>query len=266
MKIILETLKDSGVTKENPLIWRDIGCSAQHSHRLYDISKNSAYAGPYSLLGIYSFPKYGNVSENGSEILKDYPIPIQLPWGPQVTFWNHAKNQAASGNLLRAEDLYGKSLALHETDAMALCTTASISDLIPHPIRRNITTSSILQPLVAFKIANVLETREEELLQYMKEAPDTFPNTRKLLCSLIWLFFASPTSLRARIAYIQEKGWLVYNGYWKTQGEEMMELIVILQTEFLKCLQDCRGLVSSRNCFKNLPNGEMHPRKDIALS
>ena len=41
----------------------------------------------------------------------------------------------------------------------------------------------------------------------------------------------------------------------------MLEFIVILQTEFLKCIQDCRGLVSSRNCFKNLPNGEMHPRK-----
>ena len=71
---------------------------------------------------------------------------------------------------------------------MALCTTASISDLIPNPIQRNITTSSILQSLVAFKIANTLDRKEEELLQYMKEVPDTFPNTRKLSFSLIWLF------------------------------------------------------------------------------
>ena len=41
----------------------------------------------------------------------------------------------------------------------------------------------------------------------------------------------------------------------------MLESIAILQTEFLKCLQDCRGLVFSRNCFKNLPNGEMRPWK-----
>ena len=115
----------------------------------------------YLLLGRYSFPKYGDVSENGSEILTSYPIPPQLPWEPQVAFWNQPGAQAASGDLLCAEDLYGEPLALHGTDAMALCTTASIIDLIPNPIRRNITTSSILKSLVAFEIANTLDRKEE---------------------------------------------------------------------------------------------------------
>ena len=258
---ILETLIESGFEKENPLIRRISDISSHPLHSLYGISQNYTYTGPYPIVGIFSFPNYGDVSENGSEILTTYPIPIQLPWEPQVKFWNHSKPNAHSDSLLLAEDLYGTSIAIHETDKMALCTTTSIGDLIPQPITRNITTSSILQPLVAFKTSSVFDSKEEELVQYMKEVPEAFPNTRKFSCSLIWMFFTCPRSLKSRIAYTQEKGWLVYNGYWKTQGDEMMDLIVILQTEFLKCLQDSRGLVVSRNCFKNLSNGEMHPRK-----
>ena len=41
----------------------------------------------------------------------------------------------------------------------------------------------------------------------------------------------------------------------------MIDVIVILPTEFLTCLQEARSIVSGRNIFKNLSNGDTHPRK-----
>ena len=48
----------------------------------------------------------------------------------------------------------------------------------------------------------------------------------------------------------------------KPKGEEVIELVVILQTEFLTCLKEARAIVSGRNIFKNLTNWDTHPRKN----
>ena len=74
---------------------------------------------------------------------------------PQVAFRSHPDPHASSENLLPVEDLCGAAIEIHDTDKMALCTTASIGDLLPEPIRRNIATPIIPKPLVGFGILNV---------------------------------------------------------------------------------------------------------------
>ena len=93
--------------------------------------------------------------------------------------------------------------------------------------------------------------KTELLLSYIMEMPDTAPNSHKLSVSLISLFFAEGEGRRAPLMYVPGRSWFVYNKCWVEQKDDLLELTVLMQTAFLKCIQDVRAAVVTRNIFKS---------------
>ena len=58
-------------------------------------------------------------------------------------------------------------------------------------------------------------------------------------------------------------GFFVYNGYWKEQAEEKIDLTQLLQTSFLCCVFDVRATAARLNVFKKRRGGDVHPRREF---
>ena len=78
---------------------------------------------------------------------------------------------------------------------------------------------------------------------------------------LIWIFLTDHPIDDSKIIYLRDKGRYVYDKIWKPQGDAMIDVVVILQTEFLTRFQETRPIVSGRYIFKNLTNGDARHRK-----
>ena len=146
-----------------------------------------------------------------------------------------------------------------------LSDACDVGSLIPRPLLKGVRNTPLRDSLAQFRQTHRVSSKPEELLLYLREFPENSPNTRKLSASLIWIYFAEGDSNDTRIIYAEGKGWFVYDGYWKEQGETLLDFIIALQTDFLLCIQEVRSVVSARNIFKNLANGEMHPRRKHLL-
>ena len=102
-------------------------------------------------------------------------------------------------------------------------------------------------------------------LAYIREIPDTAPNSHKRSASLIWLFFAEGEGHHAPLMYVPGRSWFVYNKCWVEQRDDLLEFTVLLQTSFLKCAQDVRAAVAAMNIFKATRRGETHHRRKYLL-
>ena len=146
-----------------------------------------------------------------------------------------------------------------------LSESCDLGSLIPIPVIGGVKNTPLRDSLAEFRSTRRVASKPEELLLYMREFPEASPNTRKLTASLIWLYFAEGESNDTRVIYVEGKGWFVYDGYWKDQGETLLDFIVALQTDFLLCIHDVRAMVSARNIFTNLANGDAQPRRKHLL-
>ena len=123
----------------------------------------------------------------------------------------------------------------------------------------------VTRDLQEFIEGNSRLPKTELLLSYIRELPDTVPNSHKLSASLIWLFFAEGEGHHAPLMYVPGRSWFVYNKCWVEQRDDLLELTVLLQTAFLKTVQDVRTAVAARNISKSTRRGETHHRRKYLL-
>ena len=162
---------------------------------------------------------------------------------------------------MSAAEFFGADLDFGDQPSLRMDDSSNVRSLIPRPIQPNVQSALITAPLADFRSTNDGSSKSELIIKYLKDIPETSPNSRKISAALIWLYFATGTGNESKMIYLQDKGWYVYDKFWKSQGDEMIDIVILLQTEFLTCLQQARAIVSVRNVFKNLATGDMHPRK-----
>ena len=161
---------------------------------------------------------------------------------------------------MSSTEFFGPKIDIGDCQPLRMGGSPTAGALIPNDIRSNVQINAITAPLVNFKAAHVGLAKSELPIKYLNDTPDSVPNSRKMPAPLIWLF-TDRTSNDSKIIYLRYKGWYVYDKMWKPQGEEMIDFVVILQTEFLTCSQEERSIVAGRSIFKNITNGDASPRK-----
>ena len=168
----------------------------------------------------------------------------------------------ARGEDMAASSLYGRVTGASMTPPMPSGRSGELSSLIPTAIHLPKETESLTRPLALFREKHIRLAKEEQIIQYMKEYPESSPNSRKLSASLLWIFLSNGANHESDIMYDPARAsWYVYGAHWCEQNDDLLQLTSLVQTSFLKCVQLAKGIATSRNIFKNLADRSLHPRR-----
>ena len=133
---------------------------------------------------------------------------------------------------MSAAEFFGHQIDFGDCQPLRMEDSSTVGPLIPNAIRPNVQGDVITAPLVEFKAAHVGLGKSELIIKYLMDTPGSLPNSRKMPVYLIWIFFTCHSECDSEIIYLRDKGWYVYDKMRKPQGDEMIDLVVILQTEF----------------------------------
>lgn len=217
-----------------------------------------------------------NIDEDEAVITAACGIPHVLPWERQIgearTSYNREQyintgtpvvQQRYEYPLRSATDV--RSAEPAPLFAGISVSSPSLSQLLPQPLLPAVDTPTLSAAIVRFHDKHSQAAKPSMMLEYIKEYPDTAPNSRKFSAELMRLFFTETDPDLCPLVYVPIRGWFVYQSRWIEQGDEKLQITQLLQMGFLTAVSQIKSLVSRLNIFKPSRDGKMHQRKKFIL-
>ena len=119
---------------------------------------------------------------------------------------------------MSAVEFFGGNLDFGDQPSLRMDESTKVGPLIPRPIQPNVQSAVITAPLSDFRSKNDGLPSSELVTNYLKDIPESSPNSRKISAAVIWLYFATGADNESKMIYLQDKGWYVNEKFWKSQG------------------------------------------------
>ena len=108
-------------------------------------------------------------------------------------------NLKLASDYMSATEFFGPQIDFGDGQPLRMDDSSTVGSLIPDAIRPNVQSALITSPLVNFKAAHGGLGKSELLIKYLRDTPDSLPNSRKMSASLIRIAFTDHSGSDSKI-------------------------------------------------------------------